>query len=133
MEKYVQPTDLKVFGVQVKTFPSGIKEAFTDLMKKLGVNRAYYGVSWCDKNGSIKYYAMAAENFEGEAKGHEFETLIIPKGEYFTEKIVDWMSKTDCIKDVFHNLMGDSIPDEKHPCIEWYKSEKEMLCMVKAF
>src|SRR3954454_3148862 len=121
MKQYELTEDLTLIGVHVTTFPNGIKEAFENLMKTLGSDRAYYGVSWMDENDSVKYYAMAREFFPGEAKLWNYESLMIEKGEYQTEVVHDWLSKTDCIKDVFHNLMGNNKPGKNHPCIEWYK------------
>jgi hypothetical protein len=48
MEKYYLRDDLKVFGLEVKTFPAGIKAAFDSLMSMLdsGFNRSYYGISY---------------------------------------------------------------------------------------
>ena len=117
--------------MQVKKFPNGIKEAFGSLMKTLGSNRDYYGVSWMDENENIIYYAMARELSAGEAKQHNYELLTIEKGEYKTEAIHNWQSKTDRIKDVFHDLVGNNRPDKSHPCIEWYQSVEEMLCMIR--
>ena len=131
MELYQQTEDLTVIGVQVESFPNGIKEAFGSLMKTFGSDRAYYGVSWMDENDSVKYYAMAREAFPGEGKPYNYESLTIEKGEYQTEAIHNWLSNIDCIKDVFHNLMANNKPAKNHPCIEWYKSDEEMLCMVK--
>lgn len=75
---------------------------------------------------------MANEVFPDEGKRYNYEFLIIiEKGEYQTEAVHNWLSKTDCIKDVSHYLMANNKPDKDHPCIEWYKSDEEMLCMVK--
>ncbi len=126
-----QPKDIIVFGVQVKNFPNQIKETFDNLMKTFG-NRTYYGISWFDEKDIIIYYAMVPEAFEGEAKKYDYETLLIGKGEYHTETIRNWLSKVDSIKDVFHELMSGNRPDKNHPCIEWYVSSDEMLCMIKA-
>jgi hypothetical protein len=131
MEIYSQPEDLTVFGIHVKNFPDGITEVFSGLMEVFGNNRAYFGISWCDKNNTIQYYAMVQEAYKGEALEYKYERLTIGKGDYQTETIHDWLSKKDCIKDVFHQLMPGNSPDKDHPCIEWYKSEEEMLCMVK--
>ena len=131
MAVYKQPDDIKVIGIAVKTFPHGIKEAFDSLMKTLGTERSYYGVSWMDERNNVIYYAMAAESFPGEEKLHGYESLIIEKGEYKTEAIYNWLSKTDSIKDIFHHLMGNDTPDKNHPCIEWYQSDDEMLCMIR--
>jgi hypothetical protein len=132
MNQYQQTEDITVIGIEVKTFPDGIKEAFESLMRVFGGDRAYYGVSWMDETNTIRYYAMAKEVFLDEGKQHNYESLTIEKGEYQTEAVHDWLTKTDCIKDVFHNLMANKKPDKLHPCIEWYQSDKEMLCMVKA-
>lgn len=131
MQLYHQTEDLIVMGLQVKTFPDGIKEAFGSLMKTFGSNRAYYGVSWMDENDNILYYATAGEVYQDERKHYDYELLRIEKGEYRAEAIYEWRYKTDCIKDVFHKLMGSSKPDKNNPCIEWYKSDEEMLCMIK--
>jgi hypothetical protein len=133
MKLYKQTEDIKVIGVQVKTFPNGIKEAFDNLMKTFGSDRDYYGVSWMDESDNVKYYAMAREVFPEEGKQKNYEFLTVEKGEYQTKTIHNWLSKTDSIKDVFHNLMGNNKPDKNHPCIEWYKSDEEMLCMVKLY
>ena len=69
--------------------------------------------------------------FNGEADKYQYEKLLISKGEYHTETIYNWLSKVDSIKDIFNRLMPDNRPDKNHPCIEWYKSDDEMLCMVK--
>jgi hypothetical protein len=132
MEIYQQAEDIAVTGVEVKTFPTGIKEAFETLMKTLGRDRAFYGISWMDEGDHVKYYAMAREAFPGEGKLNNLECLTIEKGKYQTEALHDWLSKTDCIKDVFHRLMGNDKPDKNRPCIEWYQSNEEMLCMISA-
>lgn len=132
MEQYSQAEDLAVMGVHVATFPNGIKEAFGSLMKTLGSDRDYYGISWCDEDDRVKYYATAKEVFPSEREKYDYEVLTIEKGDYRAEAVHDWMSKTDCIKDVFHRLTPNDKPSKTRPCIEWYQSDEEMLCMVKA-
>ena len=132
MEIYNQPADLVVTGNEVTTFPLGIKEAFGLLMNTFGTDRAYYGISWMDESDHVKYYAMAAESFPGEGKMHHFESLTIEKGDYVSEAVHNWLQNTDCIKDVFHRLMGNDKPGKNRPCIEWYQSDEDMLCMIKA-
>ncbi len=134
MEKYELKDNVKVFGIQVKTFPYGIEQAFDALFKMLPAEsrmRSYCGISKFGKDGSILYYAAAEEIFNGEAEKYSCDRFIIEKGEYLTETIYDWYKKTDCIKDVFHILMQDTRIDKTKPCVEWYKSNDEMICMVK--
>jgi predicted transcriptional regulator YdeE len=135
MEKYILQDDLKVFGVQVKTFPSGIDEAFYELIKKTddcADERNYYGVSSMDHEGKIIYKAVAEEKHTGEAKKFNYEQTTIEKGEYFFTILKDWSRNKHCIKDIFHEMMKDGRVDKTKPCVEWYKNDNEMLCMVKA-
>ena len=134
MEKFVLPKDLHLFGNRVHTFPIGIKESFDALIGMLpeGLERPYYGVSWME-DGEVIYYTMAAEKFPGECRQYNCEVnLNIEKGEYLAVTVRDWMSKTDSIKDVFDGLMKDKRVVMGAPCVEWYKSDEEMVCMMKS-
>jgi hypothetical protein len=94
------------------------------------INLSCYGISWLDENDVVQYYAMVPEVFEREANKYYYEKLIITKGEYYTETIYNWSNRPDSINNVFHGLMPGNRPDKNHPCIEWYKSIDEMLCMT---
>jgi hypothetical protein len=131
MENYIQEVDLTLLGVQVETFPLGIKEAFDSLVRVFGFSRPYYGVSWIAEDGRIEYYAITAEGFKDEAKEYNYTKLSMPKGEYLAKTVFDWMSKTDRIKEVFDELTAGTCPRATNPCIEYYKSDDEMVCMVK--
>jgi hypothetical protein len=133
METYNLKSDLKVFGKEVTTFPLGIKEAFGALLDMIpdGFKRSYYGLSHMDERGKIIYMATAEEKFEREAEKYNCEEYTIEKGEYLSVAISDWLKKVDCIKDVLHDMMEDDRADKTKPVVEWYKTETEMLCLVK--
>jgi len=133
MEKYILHTDIKVFGTHVPAFPLGIEQAFTHLMNIVpdGKKRAYYGLSWLDAAGKIVYIAAVQESHDGEAAVYNMDTYIIEKGDYKSVTLHDWMKKTDSMKDIFHEMMQDKEIDLSKPCIEWYKSDQEMMCMMK--
>lgn len=132
MEKYNLPNNVKVFGVQVKTFPGGIGEAFDKLIQMLppGDERSYYGISECTKEGII-YIAAALETFDGEAEKYGCKTFIVEKGDYLTETVTDWRKKTTSIRYVFEEMFKNELSDRTKPCVEIYKNNNEMLCMVK--
>src|SRR4051794_16491187 len=121
MDTYFLEEDLNVMGVQVTTFPLGIGDAFEALMQKLpdGAERAYFGVSYCDSKGSIIYKAATQEKYQGEAEKYNYERYFIPKGEYVSVTVKDWRQNTDCIKDVFHEIMQHPLADNNTSCIEW--------------
>jgi predicted transcriptional regulator YdeE len=124
--------DLHLFGITVASFPTGVREAFGRLSETIrnGAQRSYYGYSYFDKNGKIVYKAAAREEFTGEGDSYGYENFSVPKGDYLAEHLDNWMDKTDCIKDVFEKLMSDPRVDTGKPVLEWYQSEKEMLCLV---
>lgn len=133
MEKYRIQNDLKAFGLQVHTFPNQIGDAFALLAKTIndGFNRGYYGISYFSSSGKIIYKAAAEEKFAGEPKKYNLEEYIIERGDYLMAPVKDWRKKMDCIKDVFNEIMQDKRCDETKPCVEWYKDDNEMLCMIK--
>jgi hypothetical protein len=133
MEKYNMKNDLKVFGVHVKNFPKGIGLAFDSLLEMIpgGFDRSYYGISSMSETGTVVYKAVAEEKFDGEAQKYNCEQDVISKGEYLTVSLKDWRKKTDSIKDIFHEMMKDDRVDKTKPCIEWYKDDNEMMCMLK--
>ena len=134
MEKLIFENDVKVFGIEVKTFPAGIGEAFDELIKRTGDcagERNYYGISSMKNDGKMIYKAVAEEKYDGEAKKLNYKEGVIEKGKYLYEALYYWRNKTCLIKDIFHSIMTDDHVDKTKPCVEWYKNDDEMLCMVK--
>lgn len=133
MEKVILENAVPVFGVQVKTFPAGIGEAFDWLVSVIpgGFSRSYYGISYMDANGAIVYFATALEKEPGEAEQYHCSRFIIETGEYLGVTVNQWRNKTACIKDVFHDIMNDQRADKTKPAVEWYKNDDEMVCMIK--
>lgn len=134
MEIYNLPEDVRVFGFRVTGFPAGVEEAFQSLIQTLpgGFDRPYYGISYLDDEGQMAYHATALEKYEGEADKYHYTTYVIEKGEYIAVTVDNWRAKTACIKDVFHEIIGDDRVDKTKPAVEWYKDNNEMVCMVHA-
>ena len=133
MKEFNFPEDVNVFGFPVNTFPAGIGDAFDILIQKTGDcagARNYYGLSEF-KDGKMVYYALAEEKFPDEAEKYNYEKLTIEKGDYLTIAVSEWQKKTNCIKDVFFEIIQDSRVNKTKPAIEWYKSENEMMCLVQ--
>jgi hypothetical protein len=132
MDRFNLKQEIKVFGFQVENCPEGIGEAFNDLVNRVGgsFRRQYYGISQM-KDGGIIYKAAAEATFEGEGRQFGFEEFEIEKGEYLAVIIRDWRKKTESIKDVFHEMVGDRRVDCTKPFVEWYKDDDEMICMAR--
>jgi len=132
MNTYQILEDARLFGLCVEKFPQGIETAFTTLASTLpeGLQRSYYGISWM-KADKVIYYAMAMESFEGEAQKSGLEILILEKGNYLSVPILQWKMKTACINDVFRKMMENKDLEPGKPCVEWYKNQEEMYCLLK--
>jgi hypothetical protein len=133
IENFVLNSDVKVFCVTAKSFPNGIVEAFKTLenLDPSICERPFYGISFQDDEGKIVYKAAVAEEFEGEGSGYGCETFVISKGEYLAITLFDFMEKIDVIPKAFQKLLADPRLDHNFPCVEWYKSSKEVMCMVR--
>ena len=132
METFIIKKNIEVFGFQVKTFPEGIGEAFDSLIAMVpeGLNRSYYGISYMTSDNKVVYIAAVEEKTKGEAERNKCERFIIEHGKYLAVSVKDWRKKTDTIKDVFHEMMNEKNIDHSKPCVEWYKNDDEMLCML---
>jgi len=129
MEKIKIEKDIKTIGKWVSTFPLGIGETFDSLAQNLGLTRNYYGVSWMEGNG-IHYLALAEEKTAGEASRYGYEKYVIEKGEYLAIELKDWRNHLNAMEGIFGELMKDQRTDKTKPCVEWYKDDYEMLCMM---
>jgi hypothetical protein len=132
MELYQLKNDLHLFGIQVTTFPTGIKEAFDKIIAMVpdGMERAHYGISSMEGD-KIIYHAACAEKYKGEAEKLNCQAYVVVKGNYLSITISDWMKNIGSIKDAFHEMMQDKRADLTKACVEWYMTDQEMMCMMK--
>jgi predicted transcriptional regulator YdeE len=133
MEILIIDSDQPVFGRRVAGFPLGIGAAFEQLMQMVpgGDKRSCYGISSMDEKGGIVYLAAIAGQEPDEAEKYQCERYTIHKGEYLAVTVLDWLQKTHCINNVFHEMMQDDRFARDTPCVEWYKNDKEMICLLQ--
>ncbi len=133
MEKYILKEEVKIICVQAKSFPNGIQAAFNSLEKVFPdvMSRDFYGISCKNREGHIIYKAAVSELEDGEAEKAGLESFRVPKGEYLAETIVDWRKNVESIGDAFLRLLADPRLDTNFPCVEWYRSLDEVMCMIK--
>jgi len=134
MKKIEVKENVDLLCSPVPTFPNGINEAFDALAEKFPPEngRSFFGISYMNDSGKIIYKVAAQKINKDEGKSDGYEKFTLPKGEYLSEKIEDWKHHLDEIASTFQHLMKESAMDMQFPCIEWYKTREEMLCMVKA-
>lgn len=131
MEVFRLTKDINVIYIEAESFPGGVKNAFTKLYSQVAgtQQRRIFGLSKL-QHGIIIYKAAASENFEGEGASLQLPTFLIRKGVYLTETLMDWQQNEMMIGSIFNRLVADKRLDGSAHCIEWYKSERELWCMV---
>jgi hypothetical protein len=131
MEKYNWEKDVQLFCFMAKSFPEGIQEAFDTVEKNVPDcdKRDWYGISYMNERGEIVY--KAAVNKLSEDEQHEFESFTIPKGVYLSKNISNWMKDPTVIGEAFKTLLADPRLDTSFPCVEWYHTSDDVLCLVK--
>jgi hypothetical protein len=130
MELITVANPIEVVGLNVETFPEGIGKTFEVLLNHFDTHRSYYGISYC-KNGVIHYMAAAEKKAGDNVHLAEARNYLIEKGKYLSEAVWDWRKNISDIKDVFHSLMQDVRVKSDSTCIEWYKDDKVMWCMIR--
>ena len=133
MEKFEIIEPIHLFGLKVPAFPNGVKEKFAELESVLPQTkgRKCYGIFEMI-NGEVSYKVAFEEVFADKGSKYNCESIVIEKGTYLTESIMDWINKIDQIGPTFDTLnQDDRVDTANSPSIEFYKSKDELVCMVK--
>lgn len=132
MENYIIEKDLTVFYVEATSFPESVGDAYMKLHSLLpaGNNRTNYGISHMNEKGQIVYKAAIEESFPGEGAQLGCKTLIIRKGTYASELLIDWKKDEMIIGRTFQKLLQHPRLDKNGYCLEIYQNGKDVLCLV---
>lgn len=131
MEKFILENDLHLLYVAADSFPDGIMKAFDQLAAKVHDmgDRIIYGISKPEA-GKIQYKAAASQFAADEPARLNCNAIVIAKGTYLTETIINFMSDVSRIGTTFTKLLADPRLDPSSYCVEWYKG-KDVVLMVK--
>jgi len=124
--------DIQVMYVQAVSFPNGVMAAHEKLHSIVphSTERKYLGISR-PENGSIQYKAGAEVLKPGEAEQYGLKTLVLPKGNYISVTINDYMKNIPAIGNTFQQLIAQPGIDPEGYCVEWYLNDKDVICMVR--
>ena len=134
MEVHIMDSPVLVIIEKAEDFGKGIGEAFVRLAEKLenkGQKRNCYGIVLKEDNG-MNYYAAYTELYDGEAIEKSLPTFTIASGNYYTIRIEEWNKNILHIGPTFDQILKSGKVYTSTPCIEFYKTEQELICMVKA-
>ena len=132
MEEIQIEKDIQVGMVKADSFPDGVMEAHRKIHSLIpySASRRYYGISWPDRNGNIQYYAGAESLNPEDANISGAEPFTIHHGTFASLTIHDYMKDLQGIGNAFKTLLELEDLDPKGYCLEWYVSDKEVICMV---
>lgn len=132
METYILDDDLHLLCIRATSFPEGVLAAHQQLHGKFPEmgDRRYFGISR-PENGVIVYKAAAEALHPGEAEKLSCETFTLPKGEYISERIDNFMSDIPRIRKTFEHLLSDPRIDPNGCCVEMYLGLHDLRCMVR--
>jgi hypothetical protein len=124
--------DIQIFGITVATFPEGIEAAFQKLSDILpsADGREFYGISHPNHSGAIIYKAMVNALYANEGEQYGCESFVIKQGSYLSEKITHFRSNPLLIGKAFQAILKDPRIDHKGYCLEIYRGDNDVLCMV---
>jgi hypothetical protein len=91
--------------------------------------RKFYGLSKLEGD-NLTYFACVKVQGEEDTSELGFQEIVLPKGEYEREVIIDWEEHTDQISEQFEKIESKNIVDPQRFFVEFYKSQKELILMV---
>lgn len=132
LEKIRLEKDIRVLYVTAPSFPEGIAEAFDQLYAiPSSPTRDIFGLSRPENDGEIVYRA-AREMEEGEAARHDYDTLLIPKGNYLSRTVNDFKHAPWAIAQAFEELLAQPGLDPDGYCVEWYDMDRPSVkCLIR--
>ena len=134
MEIYKLDSPIIIITEKASDFGKGIGEAFVRLAEKLdnkGQKRDSYGIVLKEEDG-MNYYAAYTELYKGEAIEKSLPSFTISSGNYFSIQVREWNKNILHIGPTFDQILKSGKVDTSSPCIEFYKTEEELICIVKA-
>lgn len=120
--------DIPVMYVISADNSKSITQSFAKLENAIGwqlKGRTFYGTLF---NGEYRASLAFTDPTEPDRLG--FPTWTIPGGKYKREKINDWIHHTEEIAPKMKDMKQNNEYDDSRPCVEFYRSMKELFLLV---
>ncbi|OGP09911.1 MAG: hypothetical protein A2048_10665 [Deltaproteobacteria bacterium GWA2_45_12] len=120
--------EIKVMYVESARGVRSSRPAFDKLESKLSSlkGRRFYGLVFGIPPND-KYWACVELTAEDKPEECGFRTGVVPAGKYLQERIDNWNENIAIVGKTFQRIARENETDPSRPCVEFYKSMKEML------
>lgn len=120
--------EIRVMYVKSERGVVGSKQAFDKLESKLQTlkGRRFYGLVF-DTPPNDEYWACVELMAEDKPEEWGFLRGVVPAGKYLQERVDDWNEDVSRVGKTFQKLASENETDKSRPCVEYYRSMKEML------
>lgn len=127
-------SDVQLIYEIATDFGQDIAQTYVRLAEKIGHSgekRDCYGIIEKSENG-MEYKGAFTMINPNEGKEKNIPIFIIPAGKYYSILIENWNQKILEIGSTFDQILKSGKVDTLSPCIEYYQTNKNLICMVKS-
>lgn len=120
--------EIKILYVKSQNGTMESRQAFDKLESKLPTlkGRKFYGLVFGIPPND-EYWASVELMPDDQPELWGFRTGSIPAGKYIQERIDNWNENTSLIGKTFQRLASQNETDATRPCVEFYRSMRDML------
>ena len=129
--RYFIDANVKLMCLKSPDGPISAGKTFDKLESKLPSlkGRRFYGLSKLEGD-NITYFACVKVQGEEDASNFGLQEIVLPKGEYEREAIMDWEDHIDQIPEKFDKIESKNLVDHQKFYVEYYRSQKELILMA---
>jgi hypothetical protein len=132
MKEIQLPEDIKLLLVKAKSFPDAVVQAYQELERAIvqPAGRSFYGISRGSEDGGVLYWA-GVRPLGDEERTLGLEQFTVRRGTYVAETLSNWRGKEHILGETFRKLYSDPRVDPMGSCVEWYRDNGDVTCMVR--
>jgi hypothetical protein len=134
IEEFIVERDIELIYEVATDFGQDIAQSYVRLAEKTGHSgekRDCYGLVLKTGKG-MEYRGAFTQLCSNEGLEKQIPVFTIPSGKYYSILIENWNQKLLEIGPTFDQILQSGKVDTMSPCIEYYRTESELICMVKA-
>ncbi len=134
IQEFYIDNDINLIYEVAQDFGQDIAQTFVRLAEKIGHSgekRDCYGLIFKEEKG-MEYRGAFTMINPNEGIDKNIPVFTIPSGKYYSILIENWNQKILEIGPTFDQILKTRKVDTLCPCIEFYQTNKNLICLVKS-